>query len=157
MDLGPFWKRNARRELIFPLDSGQKPGGLTPDSFDRSEIYGGNPSSLTLSASAFVRRPLKGPRTGSGPAPESLGRRDPSCGEKIGGGGVFGFKKSATCAEKERAVHFREGRSQHAVLIVVSKILISYIPCLVFYINSLNIYVNVIKDILTGLPYSSFG
>ena len=126
LDLGPFWKRNARRELIFPLSSGQKPGSLAQDSVDRNEIYGGNPSSLAPSASAFEWRPLKGPRTGSGPALESLGRRDPSYGEKIGGGGVFGFKKSATCAEKERAVHFREDTSLTTVLVVVCKTLTEY-------------------------------
>ena len=134
LDLGPFWKRNARRELIFPLDSGQKPGRPSQNSVDRSEIYGGNPSSLTASASAFVRRPLKGPRTGSGPAPESLGRRDPSCGEKIGGGCVFGFKKSATCAEKERAVHFREDRLQPTILIVVCKILVKRVALFFLHI-----------------------
>ena len=135
LDLGPFWKRNARRELILLLDSGQNPGSRAPDLIDRSEIYGGNPSSLTLSASVFVWRPLEGPRTGSGPAPESLGRRDTTCGEKIGGGGVFGFKKSATCAEKERAVHFRRDRSQATFLIVVCKILIQHITFLVFQVH----------------------
>ena len=51
LDLGPFWKRNARRELIFRDEEGRNPGSWAPNlkirpprSINRSEIYGGNQS-----------------------------------------------------------------------------------------------------------------
>ena len=77
-DLGPFEKRNARRELIFREETGQfredytKLGRQSSNARFMEEIS--LPSS-SQPASVFGEKPRKGLQTRLGPAQESLDRQ----------------------------------------------------------------------------------